>query len=389
MKIYNILLCIYLLLKPYYFFKSGGMQIGDIILGISFLLFLMKKRKNGEIKRIISENKKLLLFIILTFLINSLYYAFYQNFMFILSSIYYVYNLFIVIMFTSFLKESQNIKILDKIVKINLLIQLLLFIGGVGRYYLSTRYMGTFNDPNQFAYYIFTSYLLLYLININKKNGNILYLIISILLIIVSSSTAMTLGIGVFFILEFMDIIIKLPFLLKRNFIKIFIFIIISTLLICIFALFTDDDVYMNIKSKVMNITIISRIEDKLSRVDYSNNETNMTIWEERGYDKIYNQPYVILYGSGEGEYGRFKAVHDGEIHATIPSILFYYGIVPTLILLSWLWQYVKKQNINVLIVYISLFLESFFLLNQRQAYFWILIVLGKVVKEKIANKEE
>ena len=99
--------------------------------------------------------------------------------------------------------------------------------------------------------------------------------------------------------------------------------------------------------------------------------------------------PQYILYGSGEGEYTRFtKTYHQDEIHATLPSILFYYGIIPTLILLSWVYSKIKKASIKTLIPLISIFMESFTLLNQRQVLFWILILFVSftTVKEK---KEE
>ncbi len=388
MKIYEILLCIYLLLKPYYIFSSGGLQIGDVVLTVAFFFFIFN---NGKIKKLVTRNKKFLLFVFLTFVINVIYYFAYYKFKFIISSLYYVFNIFIIFLFTEFMQEDKKLKIMGNIVKVNIVLQLIIFILGLGRYYNSTRYMGTFNDPNQFAYYIFTSYLILHMIAIKLKDrsGKFIFLLLSILLIVFSSSTGMTLGIGIFFILEMCNVIIKIPLLIKKNFGKIFPSVLIIVLIVSIFGIFINKIQIENINYKLDNITVLSRIKDKLSRIDFDNDDSGLTIWEERGYDKIYNQPYVILYGSGEAEYGRFVAAHDGEIHATLPSILFYYGIVPTYILISWIWSYIKNQKIDVTIVYIAMFMESFFLLNQRQAYFWILIIFGDIFKEKLNKMEE
>lgn len=390
MEIYNVLLCIYLLLKPYYIFTSGGLQIGDVIISIAFLIFAIKKGKTNELKKLFYENKRLVLFIGLTFVINGIYYLNYYRYKFIISSLYYVFNLFVVFLFSNFIKNEKCLNSMKRIVKINIIVQLIIFLVGIGRYYDSTRYMGTFNDPNQFAYYIFTSYLLLHMIGIKQKssNGNFIYLLLSFALIILSSSTGMTMGIGIFFILEMFNIIIKIPRLFKKYFVKIFTITLATITGVCIIAKYTDSFSFYDFESKLMNTPIMIRMVDKFSRIDSGSDESGLTIWEERGYDKIYNQPHVIFYGSGEGEYGRYIAAHDGEIHATFPSILFYYGIIPTIILLSWIWQYIKNQKINVQIVYLSMFLESFFLLNQRQAYFWILIVFGKIIRDGISEAE-
>lgn len=391
MKLYEVLLCIYLLLKPYYIFSSGSLQIGDIILTVAFILYLLKNRKKSIIKDTVKRNKKYILFVLLTFVVNGIYYFAYYKYKFIISSLYYVFNLFIIMLFTEFINDDKKLVIMKNIVRFNIIAQLGIFALGLGRYYAPTRYMGTFNDPNQFAYYIFTSYLMIHLISIktNEKRGDFLFLLLSILLIVFSSSTGMTLGIGLFLILELYNIVLKLPAIIKKNFGKIFAIVLTSLLIISVIGIFMDRDKINYIANSLNDLTIVTRIKDKFSRIDFETKDSELTIWEERGYDKIYNQPYVILYGAGEGEYGRFNAAHDGELHATLPSILFYYGIIPTCILISWMFSYMKKQKFDVTIVYVAMLIESFFLLNQRQAYFWILIIFGDILRKNIKKMED
>ena len=176
MKLYEVLLCIYLLLKPYYIFSSGSLQIGDIILTVAFILYLLKNRKKSIIKDTVKRNKKYILFVLLTFVVNGIYYFAYYKYKFIISSLYYVFNLFIIMLFTEFINDDKKLVIMKNIVRFNIIAQLGIFALGLGRYYAPTRYMGTFNDPNQFAYYIFTSYLMIHLISIktNEKRGDFL-----------------------------------------------------------------------------------------------------------------------------------------------------------------------------------------------------------------------
>ena len=87
--------------------------------------------------------------------------------------------------------------------------------------------------------------------------------------------------------------------------------------------------------------------------------------------------PYYCLFGAGEGYYERFtKSAHLSEIHATLPSILFYYGLFPFIILLCWLINKYKRFNFKTKIPLLSMLIESFFLLNQRQTLFWIFFLL-------------
>lgn len=51
-----------------------------------------------------------------------------------------------------------------------------------------------------------------------------------------------------------------------------------------------------------------------------------------RGYDRIFNHPAYLLFGAGEGAFGRFESFLQGEIHSTFGTIAFAYG-VPGLVL--------------------------------------------------------
>ena len=134
------------------------------------------------------------------------------------------------------------------------------------------------------------------------------------------------------------------------------------------------------------NFLIVSIITEKISKIN-NKNDNNVSLIKERGYDRFIYYPQYILYGSGEGEYTRFKKTyHQDEIHATFPSILFYYGFIPTLILLSWLLDKIKNANVKTLIPLIAILIESFTLLNQRQVLFWVMILF--VSYTRINNKK-
>lgn len=47
-----------------------------------------------------------------------------------------------------------------------------------------------------------------------------------------------------------------------------------------------------------------------------------------RGYDRIWNHPEYLVFGAGEGATQRFESQVRGELHSTLGTILFSYGVV-------------------------------------------------------------
>lgn len=380
MKYIYGLLYLYLLLKPYYIFKSGSLQIGDFLLLLAFLLLILISKTNKEpLKKAINKNKYFLFFIGLVFAINLIYFFIYYKFKFILSSLYYIFNFLAIILFSvSFQENKKFILNMNKIFKFNLILQFIFSLLSIGKMYGTYRWMGTFNDPNQFGYYIFICFSFIYLID-NKKS--FIYFLISIYLIFKCSSTGMLLGFCVFIFLFLLNSLKGLTTIMYKNMNKILLIFFFFISLCAIYCISGDINSKEKNKVDISEQPIIARFTDKIDRVSKKDNTVNtseMSIWQERGYDKIYLYPQYLLFGAGEGEYTRFiKAAHMGEIHATFPSIMFYYGIIPTIILCIWIFSNIKHATSKEFVIYISLFVESFFLLNQRQSLFWIIIIFA------------
>lgn len=380
-------LLLYLLLKPFYLFSSGGLQIADIFLMLSFATLVVVLKINpairGQFLETIKANKLFIIFVACTILVNGAYFIFYEEFRFLLSSLYFIFNLLAIITFTSFYKDKVFLERVSKVFKFNLLLQLAIFIIGIGRYYTLDRYMGTFNDPNQFGYYIFISFLFIYVINIllKKKQLNLLYLLITLVLIIQSASTGMILGIGGFLLLISAYHIYRYFNLTYEKLRKI-IYTTALGLAVGLITILTVVTIPNNEKTFINHAydesqAIIQRVTEK---TDKASGDADMSLWEDRGYDIIFKYPMYIVFGAGEGGYDRFALAannHNNEIHATLPSILFYYGIIPFLILSWWIYKKIKRIDPRILIALIALLIESFTLLNQRQSLFWMLVIIG------------
>ena len=367
MKLIYYCIYLYLLLKPFYIFKSGHLQPSDVFLLIGFvLLLLVMKKDKSKFLETIKNNKFFLYFLIFSFFINFIYFIKYDNFKFIMSSLYIIFNFLGIILLSFCFDDNKFVLNISKIFKFNLLLQFFIYFAHLGRYFDTYRYMGTFNDPNQFSYYVLITLTFIYLINDSIKNNKkeILVTLISTFLILKSASTGMLMGLLILFgvriyrygeakkIIKFISVFIItisfIGFLVSGNYLKAF--------------LQEHNDNFL-----------IRRINDKFNRVNTSKN--GPTLIQERGYDIIIKNPKYILFGAGEGLYERFNGYANIEIHATFPSLLFYYGIIPFIILVKWIYYKIKNNKLIDILLLLPLFIESFTLLNQRQVIFWIVIL--------------
>lgn len=394
MNIVLLNIYVYLILKPYYLFKSGTIQICDAFMIIAFFLFFISNMKS-EIKSInIKENKGYFIFLIFVVIINGIWYMICSDSRMLLCTAFYIYNFLIILLFDYLSTNKKFLINFRKILIFNLIIQLLLLLLGVGEYEYGYRYKGTFNDPNQFAFYCMISSFLIYVIsNILEKRYdikckyNIISYIITLFLIINSSSTGMLGGFAIFAVGN-----IFIYFVRNNNFRKIkkstigFTLIILSAVSILIFLILFDYINISNILEKVENSNIFIRLNEKFNKVG---NDNDSNLLYDRGYDKILKYPIYIFFGAGEGGFSRFEGCVENEIHATIPSLLFYYGIIPVSILLYWMYSKIKKIPKEMYLVFLALLIESFTLINQRQSLFWIFIVLCKYTLNERENNYE
>ena len=111
------------------------------------------------------------------------------------SSLYLSFNYMTVLVFSYLVKEDlQFICRIRMVAALCLLIQLLLLITGKGRWYDISRYMGTFNDPNQYGIYVYLCVALIIITSyiIHKRSWN--WYCIGCVLMMFSASTGVLLA---------------------------------------------------------------------------------------------------------------------------------------------------------------------------------------------------
>lgn len=379
LQIHHVLFLLFIMLKPFYLRSSGTLQVSDFVFLLSFVFWFFHNR--GRIA-FTHGNQYYLAFVLCVLGINIAYSIMYFDSVMkyrasdnlLVNILYYTYNLLVVLQFSDSMPNHSFIKSLYRVSIVNIIIQAVVFLLGYGRYYYGIRYQGTFNDPNQLAFFLFMSFLVVFVLSSYFRDRscksqtliNSLLFLVVIYLIAQSGSTGVFLGVAAF------SLSMVYAFLHSERgplFTALKCFFLLSLLIavffvICGFADLSASENYL-----------MQRVSDKIDKV-YGGGIA--ALLEERGIDKMYNYPQYLFFGSGEGNYARF-APSAYEVHSTIPSILFAYGILPFLLLFKWFRVNLKKVYYVIIPAYIGLLFESLTLLNQRQPMFWMLILLGSL----------
>lgn len=397
MKLIEFCIYMYIFLKPFYISKSGTVQISDLFLLFAFtlMIFLKYNKKNND--GVSRKIKPLLIFVFMVLIINFVYFVIYETKDFLMSSIQYIFIIIGIYVFYNLINNKKIIYNIKRILSFNILLQLVIFLIGAGRYFGNVRYMGTFNDPNQFAFFIFLALMIIktsdeILNNNSNKTIWILYFV-GLFLIIQSASTGMLLGMTIFTLLTVGVNIKQYLIKFKKYIVKIvcMLFLILSISSGCIILYYGDLEFRDKVQKKMTDIStsqFMDRLTQKISVINEENK--NNSFIEDRCIDKIILYPHFLIFGAGQGNYNRYDLASSyNEIHSTLPSILFYYGIIPFIILIYWIYINIKGLKFKQYIPYIAILIESFTLLNQRQLLLWYLIILANCLKGEDLNKDE
>ena len=375
LTIAHLLFLLFWITKPFYLKASGTMQISDGIFVLSFFAWIIQNKW-----RVIIDKKDFYFigFVGCVFLINGIYLLIYSNQEFLINSVYYLYNLMVILVVRDFMSNRAFLKALILACIFNLLVQFAILLLDKGRFLAERfRYMGTFNDPNQFSFSMLTSFMMFYLLASYFKDQEsssmkaVLFgaFLIVFLFIFQSSSAGMLLGILSFSALMAFIILYSenTPSLVVMRF-----FVILMVFAVVVFLLASGGIGSSPIQGESF---MVARLNEKLKAIE---NEGIAAMFDNRGIDKAFIEYEYLFFGAGEGFYERFPD-SPYEIHATFISILFCYGIIPLLIISRWIWVNLKNTSKTLIPIYLALLIESFTLVHQRQPVFWMLILLGSL----------
>lgn len=384
------LFLLYIFLKPFYIFESGSFQPSDAVFILSFFVFLYHSRSTSLIR--CGFDYILCIFVFFTFVVNLFYFLLYRQSEFITSSLHYVFNLLVVLVARVLLLDKEFLRKLFWVCRICLYLQVILFFLGIGKFYVDAngitgRYLGTFNDPNQLAFYMFALLLIMFMIGkFPDSNCRIRMPDYAVFLFILyhTASISMLIAFAVFVVSNLVVSVASLA--AERDYKRrkrVLSGLVAAVAVVVVFCVF-----YNPIIEFVENSQMFSRLlaKENLAVTITDSEYTDPSIWQDRNIDKLYLYPQYTIFGAGQGYFMRFyRSNSSGEIHSTVLSILFCYGIIPTSLFLLWVWKNIKKGACFIP-VFLALAVESLVLLNQRQPLFWLIFLLSysyRIMEEK------
>ncbi len=380
--------CLGILLKQFYIFPSGSLGLADFCFGISALIMLAKRLYKQQGLGIEKKDWTIYGFLICVMAVNGIYWLLIKHPDSIKYSIYWSYAIMIIWSFRQIGTRTSVLQVSAGILKLSILFQTAIWLLGYGRtyyeYWGATRFMGTFNNPNQMAYVIFLILLLLYFYEPDKKKFW-LFGIMAGILIGATKSTGVFLG---WVSLAFFDgLIIFYRLSRKRKGYRICwgIFWCCIAVGVPLFLwLIWPESGFLIEKT---NYSLIARIQEKIYKV-WTGGLKGLVY--DRGWERMILYPQYLLYGAGEGNEGRFSlAVWQSEIHSTLFSIWFCYGIGPLLLFVRWLYDNLKQVFVKYWPVYAALFLECITVINYRQPFFWLVLLAGPMLVTGGKNSEQ
>lgn len=347
-KIFNIIILTFgFFFSQFYIFPSGLPQPAHIFIIFSFLIFIFFYNK---IK--ISDTKPLIYFVCYVIFINIFYTFIIDDLSYLVSTIYWIFNLilFLVLVNINVIATQKLFFYLRFIILISLIINILIWGAGFGRYNFSPRYNGYFNDPNQMAFWVLCS-CAIGLVLYKKVKYKIFIYCLSLFLILLTMSRSATLG----FIILTLGLVVQHKSRLDFKILLSFIAILITIILFSILLKFGFLD------------SIILRFYEGIQEND---NQTS-----SRGFDILINFPEYLFLGAGQGAY-YLHSYSGNEIHSTWFGILFYYGIIGFILFLSFIYNIFKKLEFAEKIIFLGPMFYGFFTYSVRTLVFWFLVAI-------------
>lgn len=346
--------------SQFYLFPSGQPQVADWILVVTFIsVFLLTG--GVRISRLPKIFKKLCYFVGYAALVQFCWAMFRQDVSYLKYIAFYCFNLSACYTYFCLYQKIGNRLHLFFLYSttISLVMQPFFLSGN------SIRAGGTFNNVNQLAYFSILAVSIfavcLRSVKISRFTETLLALTTSVVSVFLVFKSASRAGVAV--------ILLSVALVWSKSVRNIVIFVIIGTFIAPVAGgLVTEYAPAVLARMKGVNVGSASE-----------------GLAERTGLYRMRDNPHLLFLGAGEGEYSRFKRYHslgiDFEIHSTIGSILFCYGVVG-LFLATLPVIEIYKQRFSAVLFVTPPILFSMMHNGIRHTELWLLIVAAYSVAE-------
>lgn len=364
------IISIYIILTPFYIFSSGLPQPADMIVGFGAMFFLFSKKKNHIFRY--PFIKKVLKLLSLIFLLNTIYWFYFASqsipTKIYMPPIFYTFNVVFMIMFIYALEganSKRNINIVAFFIIVSVSLQMILALAGIqgGTRNIdnpTSRATIFFNNPNQLGYYSILMFTLFTILPSKYKKNLFILLYVTFAttyLVLYSGSRAAL--VSVLFLAGY--IVYNQGFKLNLKSMALIMIVVVSIP----FVLQTEF-----VRNKIYSIeTRNKRYED-----------TQITQFQVRAYDRILNHPEYMIWGAGEGNNDRFNSYHNGEIHSGFGTILFSYGILGFILFMQVIYIAIKRNKLQSLMLISPMLLYNLTHQGLRNALFWTVLAIIYII---------
>jgi hypothetical protein len=354
---------LYFIFSPFYVFSSGYPQPADFVLFLAIALsgfYFLTSRKS-------SVNKVYLVglgFAFYALVINIVHYVFYPDIRFILTALIYVFNISIFI-FTCFLIQKH-----PHIVRNTMLYGIVLTV--VSQFLFvhfipsdhPFRATGTFNNPNQLAYWVLLTAALLIVLKSHLKFTLLDIAILGVLFYIqmLSLSKAGIITLSLLYFISFIFITLKS---------KLRILILPLTAIAVIFSA-----TYFVTFTSAVDLSNFKTLDTAVSRILSIGEERDDSL-DGRGYTRLTHNAVFLVLGAGEGAFWRHSGGgYNQELHSGLATIIFSYGLVGMAIFFMFLYGVVRKTSLFFILIFMIVMMFGFTHQNFRFSLYWVYLAV-------------
>lgn len=343
---------VYLVLKMVYLFTTGSAQPADLMLTALAIVVVSPRRMLTFMK----ENSLYLAFLIWVVLVNAFWSALYFRFDFMTSAAYYLFNAILLVAVYS-IRGNAPVDF-DRIVilglRASILIQVLAVLVTGGD---SARSVGTFNNPNQLAYWGVAVMSMYLLIRRNVTNWlDLPFLLLGTYCVVASLSRAGTVGVGVMLAAWFW-MALKTPG--RRA---------VGALGGALLVLAATQG--PNLMQLAEGNATVANFETRLQTRKGEDSS------EVRNWDRVSEFYEYNILGSGEGYFRRWEGStgYAIEIHSTFFTLLFSYGIVGLGLFLGFMWSVGRRIPWSLSAYLLPSLFYGISHQGLRFSFFWLLV---------------
>lgn len=351
---------VYIVIFPFYLAESGLPQISTVFIAAGFSLYFARMLGRPHGFRIPRPYFWAGMFAAYCLLINMIYFAFLPDKVFFLSSFYYVFNSLVFIFFAALIREKgeEAVTWIYAGVVIALIIQIAALHYDPGL--AGQRATGTFNNPNQLAYWSWLCAAIVIVLRLGRK---ITLFDIAVFLCVGYIQT-MSLSKAGLVCTALLALSLPLSGTLPRHYMVLFLGMMTAVLILASFNL-------PHIMERIEENENIARAISRIENIGHESDDNA----QARGYRRIVENPHYLLVGAGEGGYERFYDTRRPlELHSGIGTILFSYGFMGLGLFLTMLYAVSYRNSPYILLLFGLLILFGLVHQNIRFTHFWVLL---------------